>query len=157
PDSYGMPLVKRYVDVAQEDLDGFSTNPVVFFRFSHPYNKESVQCPMNGPCTVKIVNITKGSPGYDDKGGLERKTTKNHVSNDTCPHCLAVRRSVGSPLLPNTTYAAIITKGIQSEDGGNFARGADFGAMLGSSAPSDADMKAAYEAYAPLRAWISDT
>ena len=27
PDSYGLPMVERYLDVAQEDLTGFSTNP----------------------------------------------------------------------------------------------------------------------------------
>jgi pimeloyl-ACP methyl ester carboxylesterase len=157
PNSFGLPIVARYVDVAQTDLDGFSTNPVVSFRFSHAYDQKSVQCVEGGECTIRIVDITKTSPDYNSKASLEWKTTENKVTNYVCPHWLALRRPVGSPLKPNTTYAAVITNGIQPVGGGSFARGADFAAMLAPSAPDDTDLKAAYDAYAPLRAWIADT
>src|SRR5262249_11027416 len=45
---------------------------------------------------------------------------------------------------------------IRPEDGDSYDRGADFDAMLGSGAPSDANLRDAYDAYAPLRAWITD-
>ncbi len=158
PASLNLPYVERYVQVAQQDLDGFSTNPVVFFRFSQPYDFGSVECKDPGPCSVRIVDITPSSPDYDAKGSIEWKTTTGPLSHYICPHWLALHRPAGDPLLPHTTYAAIITNDIVPSAGGSYARGQDFDAMLASSAPSgDAELKAAYDAYAPLRAWIDDT
>jgi pimeloyl-ACP methyl ester carboxylesterase len=151
-----LPYVERYVSVAQEDLDGFSTNPVVFFRFSQPYDFGTVDCKDAGLCSIRIVDITKASPEYDTKASLEWKTTKGPLSNYICPHWLALRRPAGSPLRPNTTYAAILTNDIRPEAGGSYARGKDFAAMLASSQPSDDALKSAWDAYAPLRAWIAD-
>jgi pimeloyl-ACP methyl ester carboxylesterase len=156
PDSYGLPIVQRYIDVAGEDLDGFSTNPVVFFRFSHPYDGHTVECTTPGPCSIKIVDITPASPTYGNQISTDWRTTEGDISNYICPHFLAVRGQAGTVLRPSTTYAAIITTGIHNSDGGSFARGKDFAAMLAPSAPSDADLKAAYKAYEPLRAWIAD-
>ncbi|MFI5306989.1 MAG: hypothetical protein ACHQ53_06545 [Polyangiales bacterium] len=157
PASFGLPYIERYVSVANEDLDGFSTNPVVFFRFSQPYDFSTVDCKDTGLCSIRIVDITKASPEYDTKASLEWKTTKGPLSNYICPHWLALRRPAGSPLRPSTTYAAILTTDIRPEAGGTFARGKDFEAMLADSAPSgDDELKAAWDAYAPLRAWITD-
>lgn len=152
PDEYGLPFVGRYLDLSSEDLDGFSTNPVIYFRFSHPFQFQSVSG--DG---VRIVDITPGSPGYDQDASIEWKVTTGRLSNYICPHWLALRRPVGNPLRPKTTYAAIVKTSIKPEDGGNFARGTDFSAMLGSSAPSDSALAKAYAAYAPLRAWIGNT
>ncbi|MGD8862472.1 MAG: hypothetical protein PVI30_20845, partial [Myxococcales bacterium] len=44
-----------------------------------------------------------------------------------------------------------------TDNDSTFARGADFGAMLGSSEPNDPDLSAAWEKYQPLRDWIDDT
>jgi hypothetical protein len=163
PDSFNLPFVERYIGVAEEDLTGFSTNPVIFFRFSHAYDFGSVQEPN---LNLKIVDITPGSPEYDTDFNVEWKVTSGPLSNYICPHWLAFRRPVGWPLLPGTTYAAIITDGIKvcgededgnCADGGDFARGADFAAMLGAAAPSDPDVRAAWETYEPLREWIADS
>lgn len=155
PASFNLPYVQRAAEVADADLDGFSTNPVVFFRFSHPYDFATVACDDAGPCAVRIVDITKTSPDYGNKASIEWKTTKGPLSNYICPHWLALRRPVGTPLRPHTTYAAIITKDIRSESG-DYARAPDFETMLAGGAPSDAELKAAYDAYAPLRAFITD-
>jgi pimeloyl-ACP methyl ester carboxylesterase len=164
PDSFSLPFVSRYVDVAQEDIDGFSTNPVVYFRFSHPYDFATIDKPA---LNVKIVDITPDSPEYDTEASIEWKTTSGNLSNYICPHWLGLRRPVGSPLRPATTYAAIITTGIKpcgekDEDGKctseeEYARGEDFAAMLGGSQPSEAELRAAWQKYAPLREWIADT
>ena len=45
PESFNMPFVSRYVDVAQEDLSGFSTNPVIYFRFSHAFDVTTIDAP----------------------------------------------------------------------------------------------------------------
>lgn len=152
PDDFGLPFVGRYMDLSSEDLEGFSTNPVVFFRFSHAYSFSTI----TGE-TVRIVDITPDSPSYDQDASIEWKNTEGRLSNYICPHLFAVRRPVGSPLRPNTTYAAVLTTGVKPKDGGNFARGADFGAMLASATPGDALLAKAHAAYEPLRAWIADT
>lgn len=162
PSDLGLPFVERYVDASSEDLDGFSTNPVVFFRFSEAYDFRSV----TGD-SVRIVNITQGSPDYDQPASIEWKNTEGRVSNYVCPHWLAMRRPIGEPLRPGTTYAAIVTTGLRNcpekDDEENcintsgFSRSPDLSALLSSSAPSDSDLDDAYTAYAPLRAWIRDT
>jgi dienelactone hydrolase len=163
PGSFNLPFVERYVDVAQEDLEGFSTNPVAYFRFSHPYDFTTINEP---DLHVKIVDITPESPEYDTEASIEWKTTSGDLSNYICPHWLAIRRPVGTPLRPGTTYAAIVTTGIKpcgekDEEGrctsdSDYERGADFAAMLGSSEPADPELAAAWEKYEPLRDWIDD-
>jgi pimeloyl-ACP methyl ester carboxylesterase len=158
PDSYGLPMVKRYLDVAGEDLSGFSTSPIVQFRFSHQYDEATTKCVELGTCdNMKIVDVTKSSPEYNTKASMEWKTTTGNASNYICPVWLALHRPVDSPLRPGTTYAAVLTTGITPKGGGTFDRGADFDAMLADSAPGDADLKAAWEQYKPLRDWIADT
>lgn len=152
PDDFGLPFMGRYMDLSSEDLEGFSTNPVMFFRFSHPFSFNSV----TGD-SVRIIDITPGSPTYDKDASIEWRNTEGRLSNYICPHFLAVRRPIGSPLRPGTTYAAVLTTGVTPKDGGSFARGADFSAMLGASAPSDSVLASAYPAYQPLRDWIADT
>jgi len=164
PESFSLPFVERYVDVAQEDIDGFSTNPVIYFRFSHPYDFGTINEP---DLNVRIVDITPDSPDYDTEASIEWKTTSGNLSNYICPHWLALRRPVGTPLRAGTTYAAIITTGIKpcgERDDDNrctsdsdYERGADFAAMLGGSEPGDPVLAAAWEKYAPLREWIDDS
>jgi pimeloyl-ACP methyl ester carboxylesterase len=152
PDDFGLPFVARYMDLSSEDLEGFSTNPVIYFRFSHSFSFGSV----TGE-TVRIVNITPDSPDYDAPASIEWRVTEGRLSNYVCPHFLAMRRPIGTPLRPGTTYAAIVTTGVVPQDGGSFARGGDFSAMLAPSAPSDSVLAKAYPAYQPLRDWIADT
>jgi pimeloyl-ACP methyl ester carboxylesterase len=164
PASFSLPFVSRYVQVAAEDLDGFSTNPVALFRFSHEYDFGSVGSDCSG---VKIVDITPGSSTYGEASPVECRTTSGDLSNYICPHWLGVRPLLGFPLKPGTTYAAIVTSAVvpcgerdsqrRCTGGGNFARGEDFAAMLASSAPSDGVMRDAWDAYAPLRTWIDDS
>jgi pimeloyl-ACP methyl ester carboxylesterase len=156
PEDLGIPFVNRYVDVAAEDLDGYSTNAVAIFRFSHKYDGKTVSGD-SGKQTVRIVNITKGTPEYNMDGGLQWKTTVNKVSRYVCPHFVALARPLGNPLLPNTTYAAIITTGVKPTDGGEFERSDDFVALLSDDEPDDGVVADAWEKYAPLRAWLDDS
>lgn len=152
PDDFGLPFMGHYMDLSSEDLEGFSPNPVVYFRFSHPFSFNSVT-----GNSVRIVDITPGSPTYDKDASIEWRNTEGRLSNYICPHFLAMRRPIGSPLRPGTTYAAVITTGIVPKDGGSFARGADFSAMLNGGTPSDSVLAKAHPAYQPLRDWIADT
>ncbi len=145
-------IIDRYLRASEEDLDGFSVNPVVYFRFSHPYDWDSVGGQM------RIVDITPGSPTYGNEHSLAWLTTAGPISKYICENWLAVRTPHGGPLRPRTTYAIVLGTGItpNPDVGGTFARSSDFDAMLASSPPSDAALTDAWDAYAPLRAWIGD-
>jgi hypothetical protein len=157
PSDLGVPLVERFVQAAGDSLTGFATNPVIFFRFSEAYDSSTTS--LSGT-TLRIIDITKSSPEYDRPSSLEWGP-QGVESNYICGKWLAMRpiarRHLAAPLRSNTTYAAIVTRGVKPKDGGSFVRSADFDAMLAAQPPGDAVLAAAYTAYAPLREWLTDT
>lgn len=152
PDSTGFPLLKRYLEASEQDLDGFSTNAVVFFRFSHEFEFDSVNAD-----TVELIDITPGSPTYDRDEPLLWKTTRGKLSSHICPHWLAMRRPPGTVLRPHTTYAALVTTGVVRTTGGPFRRSADLDRLLSDASPADSNLTHAHQVYAPLRAWLAET
>ncbi len=147
-------VIDRYLRASEEDLDGFSTNPVVFFRFSKPYDWDTI----GG--TLRIVDITPASPDYDHDTGISWLTTGGAITRYICPNWLALRPPHGEPLRPQTTYVALVTKGVKATSdagGATFAPDADLTALLSSSMPTDARLSGAWNAYAPLRAWLTDS
>ncbi len=143
-------VIGRYVEASEEDLDGFATNPVVLFRFSKPYDWGTISG------NVQLVNITAASSQYNQSSGASWLTTAGSLSKYVCEDWLAVRTPHGSPLLPATTYALVLSNGITPEDGGTFARDSDLTALLDGTAPSNSQLQDGWNAYAPLRTWISD-
>ena len=132
-----------------EKLKGFSTNPVVVFRFSKALRVSDLS-----GTTLRIVDITDNSPEYGNRASVAWGPSERR-SNYVCTHWLGIHRPADSPLRSNTTYAAIITKGVHTNTGSDFARSPDLDAMLGSDRPSQAKLAAAWEKYAPLRAYLS--
>ena len=159
PESIGPPFINRYAEVAQEDLDGFSTNAVAILRFSHAYDFGTVgpDNPMTAAndATIRLINITPGTDGYGEEEGIAWKETRGNLSAYVCPHWVGIARPLGNPFLPNTTYAAIVTTGVKTEDGDDFERDDDFEAMLGSE-PGESVLADAWASYKPLRDWIED-
>ena len=145
-------IIDRYLRASEEDLRGFSVSPTIYFRFSHPYDWDTVGGNM------RVVDVTPGSPDYGRETALAWLTTAGPISKYICPNWLALRAPHGVPLRPGTTYAAMLLGGIRPNPdvGGTFARATDLDALLGASAPSDATLAEAYADYAPLRAWLAD-
>ena len=143
-------LLGRYVGAAQADLDGFATNFVSYFRFSRPYDGAT----LGG--RFQIVDITPSSPTYAQAdGNYGQLTTFGKVSNYICNDWIGIRSGHGAPLRPATTYAVILTTGITDTSGNMFRRDDDFAAMLSSTAPTDAALMHAWDAHAPLRAYLA--
>jgi hypothetical protein len=141
-------VLGRHIEAAEEDLDGFATNPVIYFRFSRPFDGGSI----GG--RVRWVDITPGSPTYGQDRGLGWITTFGPITRYICPDWVAFRSGHGAPLLPGTTYAMILQRGVTAaEGGGEFARDGDLDALLSDSPPSEAALMHAWDAYAPLRAF----
>lgn len=145
-----VPIIQRYLD-AMSEMNGFSTNPVMFFRFSKAYDWDDVRG------NVLIVDVTATSPTYGQTVPLHWFTTAGQVSKYLCPNWLAFAPGVGTPLLPGTTYAAVVKTGIRSSDNQSFMRDNDLNALLGSTVPGNADLASAHTKYAPLRAWLADS
>jgi len=147
PDDLTPATAARYL-AESKNLDGFALNPVVFFRFSKPVRSADLSLD-----TLRIVDITPGSPEYGQKASIAWGPTKRR-SNYICPNWIGVHRPAGSPLRAGTTYAALITKSVRDEDGMSYARTDDFNAILGDARPSDGTLASAWERYAPLRAYL---
>jgi hypothetical protein len=149
PDELTPQTAARYLAESAK-LDGFGTNPVVFFRFSKPLRNMDLSLD-----TLRIVDITPNSPEYGRKASIAWGPTKRR-SNYICPNWIGIHRPVGSPLRPGTTYAAIVTKGVRTDDSGeNFERSSDLESMLSDSRPSDSTLGSAWDKYAPLRAYLN--
>lgn len=146
-------IMDRYLRAAEQDLDGFATNPVIYFRFSSPYRWESVG---GDPSSIALVDITPGSPTYGDVSSLAWLTTFGPLGEYICPDWIAMRRPVGQPLRPGTTYAAYLTTGVTPSAGGTYARSTELDMLLGATAPSEPRLARAHAAYAPFRAWLAD-
>jgi hypothetical protein len=138
-----------YID-AVGTLDGFSTNPVVLFRFSKAIDPND----RNGD-TLRLVDVTPSSPEYGQAASIQWSPS-DLSSHYICPHWFGLSRPLGSPLRPNTTYAALITTGVHPKDGGDFARSPDLTALLQPDAPRDSTLAAAWTSYAPLRRFLTD-
>jgi hypothetical protein len=147
PDDLTPATAARYL-TESKTLDGFALNPVVYFRFSKAVRSADLSLD-----TLRIVDITPGSPEYGQKASIAWGPTKRR-SNYICANWIGVHRPVGSPLRAGTTYAALITTGVRNDDGAAFARSDDFDAMLSDSRPSDSTLASAWERYAPLRAYL---
>lgn len=136
-------FVGAYVN-AIKDLDGFATNPVVYFRFSEPYDGAS-------EATVWLFNVDPDSPEYGQSHARLLGTSQGRVTAYVCENWLNVRTGPGAPLAPGTTYAVVLTRGITPKAGDAFRRDADLAALLAESKPEDRELFAAHAAYAPLR------
>jgi len=150
PTVLNVPIIQRYLD-AVEGETGFSTNPVVFFRFSQEFDWD------NARGALVLVDITESSPTYGQTVGLHWLTTGGRVSKYLCSNWLAFAPGVGTTLRPGTTYAALLKTSIKTKGGASFARSNDLNALLSSNAPGNADLAAAHTLYAPLRSWLADS
>lgn len=142
----GFDLVDRYARAAEQELDGFGTNVVAYFRFSaSPTLDSGVWL-----SSIRIVDLENGAAtpaiSYTVNTGRTRYICENFATVTSPP---------GWPLRPGRTYATIITTQLTTGDSRAFQRDADFLAMLSATAPTDARLTRAYAAYAPLRTYLT--
>ncbi len=138
-------------------FDGFGPNQSVFFRTSHRIDFETVAMGLPGDGTASIVDITPGDPNFGVRAsaGWQSHTGRRQY---ICNNWFELHPTTGRPLKPGHTYAALLTTGIRKR-GTNIgaARDPDFDALLSETAPDDARLQYAWEAYQPLRDYIDTT
>ncbi|MCB9629062.1 MAG: hypothetical protein H6725_16950 [Sandaracinaceae bacterium] len=143
--------IDRYLRASEADLDGFSLNPVVFFRFSRAYDWDST----GG--AIHFVNVDPASPEFGATHPAAWLNTFGPISKYICQDWLGLRTLHGAPLLPGTTYAVILDTSLlpAAAVGGTFQRSADLDALLGDTRPTDVHLGPAWDRYAPLRAFLA--
>jgi predicted esterase len=154
----GFDVVKTYIDAISAGQVGFGLNHATFLRTSASPDFDTINANGDAP-TLYMMNISPDSPGYNTKPVVSWQAVGGSGSDARyiCRNWLAVRPVWGRPLAPATTYAAVMTTGVKAgAEGKALAQDEDFKAMLATSAPAAAHMKRAWDAYAPLRAWIAD-
>lgn len=154
----GYDLVKRFVDAIEDELGGFSTVGSAIFRVSRPLTFGSLVAGKGPADTMLLVDITPGSPDYGTRMPVSWSAVSGKGSGGSyvCDNWIALRTLWVRPLRQGNTYAAVLRKGIEADDGTAFEPDADFGVVTGSTKPSDGTLAAAWGAYAPLRAWAAD-
>jgi len=162
PGALGFDIVARVIDAMQKDLDGFGTNPVVFFRFSHAMDLSTIKSGgAQDGASLWLVDITG-----EMAGGYGKPISVSWVANTgrglyICQNYVGIYVPWARPLASNRTYAVILTDDIKAEaleDGGtprDFTRSPDFEAMLADTKPEGNDMVAAWQAYEPLRLFLA--
>lgn len=144
-DLLGYDIVQRYVDAVESARDGWGMYQNVYFRFSGELDFDS----LDG--NVHIVDLTSGN-GTEFSYFYSVGRTKY-----MCASRLAVSRGKGRVWEADHTYAVYLDVGVKAEGGGTITRSDDLIALLdGSGMPTDPDVAAHYEKYAPFRQYLLD-
>ncbi|MEO0325222.1 MAG: hypothetical protein AAF447_19855 [Myxococcota bacterium] len=145
-------LIDDYLEAASEDLDGFGRNPVAYFRFSRPAAADS----FNGN-SVRIIDVDASGPSFGQEVARAWLVTTGpaQLTRYLCPNWVGVRSQHGRPLAPGRSYAVLLTREVRGTEGESFQPDADFTATLGATRPGDPELALAWDAHAPLRAYLA--
>lgn len=148
----GGDIVDLYLENVS-GIDGFSTNPTIYFRTSNILEFDSVTGDDEN-ATLHLYNIDPDSPDYGRRLSMGWFIQPNQ-QKFICDNSIQVRPSWAAPLEHGTTYAAWVTDGVRDRSGQALQASEDFVAMLGDSAPGGA-LDNAWGAYQPLRDFFDD-
>jgi hypothetical protein len=163
PDLSGFPLpgsdvlgfdpVARTVDALERSARGWGAYPTVIFRFSGPILFSSL-APSSGPSRMRWIDVTPGAVELGADAGW-RAVYDASRTKYICPCWLALRRHIGSPLLPGHTYAVWLTTEAHAENGTAIERPPELASLLAPAAPTDPVLAAVYDRYGPLRSYLA--
>jgi hypothetical protein len=168
PPSYAVPadLVGAYVSAINSSQTDFGPNQTVFMRFSQWPLKCEAGCAANNSCAagcfgtgepeqiIYVVDIT--DPANDAFSPIWYGWVASSGQTPyLCPNWLAVVPQYRSGWVPGHTYTVFVHSRLRGKDGDAMVQDADFAALLSTTAPSEAVALSAWNAYAPLRAWLA--
>lgn len=151
---FGGELLDNYITALQERGTGFSTNPTIYFR-SNQIIDGATLIGDGDNASIFFRNIDLDSPNYGNALSFAWFVQPN-PAKFICQNYIAARPSWASPLEHGTTYAVWVNDGVRAGNSQTAQRATDFDAVLGEARPSDARQGAAWDAYAPLRAFYED-
>lgn len=146
-------IVKTLIEQLESDIKGFGPHQAVFFRFNEFPDPSSIRIDGDDP-VLYLVNIDSDSEDFGRHHGLSWSATDGRGSF-ICNNWLALRAPWSQPLEHGTTYAAIITDAIRGRNGETPAQAADFSAVISGTEPADPELALAWQAYAPLRTFLT--
>jgi hypothetical protein len=145
----GFDVVDRWLRDLEATVDGFSTFPTVFFRFSATVD---IGGTLKAKGAVQFIDITNAAKPV--ALGFEWVANTNRGAY-ICDNWVGVKPPAGQPLTPGHTYAVVIASTVKDMNGAAVQSSTDLQALLAASAPSDATLATAWNQYAPLRAWAA--
>jgi len=154
PDLSGFPspgdgtAVDSLVDAVSSGATGWGTNPTVYFRFSRAHDLSTVTTD-----AIRWVSLDEDAPDYGDRSGFQF-FTRNARGKYICQNWLAVGVYDGRPLEEGHTYAVWVTKSVKDDAGDTAVRDDGMKVMLQDERPTDVTLARAWDAYAPLRAYL---
>ncbi|MBI3178975.1 MAG: hypothetical protein HYZ27_04900, partial [Deltaproteobacteria bacterium] len=158
-------LLGRYVQAIEAEQNGFGPNQSVFLRFSDRPLFCASGCDTAGNCAPGCMGRGEPAPSVylvDITASSYRFTPINYrwfASTGSTPYMcgpyVAVVPGSATPWEPGHTYAVFVHSRILSASNQPMVQAADFAAMLGTSAPADLRLNAAWAAYSPLRGWLA--
>lgn len=120
PNPDGSDLVEAYLDLAETEVDGFSTAAPVWLLFDGPLGRTSLptdpEAFLSPEAPLQLVDVTPGSPEYGLRRPLRWElwtTPGKFVAANT----LAVAPAWGFPLREATTYALVVTDDVKDAAG----------------------------------------
>ena len=149
PGLLGFDLVARYIDDLEATVDGFSSYPTVYFRFSAPVD---IYKTLKAPNAVRFVDITDPQNGVDQGLGWVATTDRNAY---ICNNWMGLRPPMGQALVAGHTYAVVLASSVLDSNGKAILPPTDLVALLGATTPADAALAPQWPKYAPLRAWLT--
>lgn len=156
PGLLGVDMVAAYVDAVESDTRGWSTNPVVYFRFSGAISIDSLETPEGEQRRVFIADVDAlPADNAVAPPSLSTHYSIGSGSNYICDDWFALR-TPRDTLVPGHRYVAWITTDARTREGNNpIARSPQFEAMLEQTQPTgDAVLADAYDDFAPLREFL---
>lgn len=149
----GFDIVKTYLDAIESQQEGFGLNQAVYLRFSGRIDFDLLDA-RSEDASHYLMDITPDSDEYNERQPIFWQANSAR-GRYICNNWMSVRPSWGRPLNPNTTYAVLITDVVRGEDGAELTQDEDFAKMLSEDRPNP-DLIDAWNAYAPLRAYLAD-
>lgn len=149
----GVPTVQAVLDGVSGETRGWGLNPTVYFRFSRPQDTSTLTALVDG-ATIRWASLDPDAADYGERGSLRFYTTTIR-GRYICQNWLAVSTFEGEPLLPDTTYAVWVTRGVRSRDGLELSRDDGFKVMLQDTRPTDLGLAQAWDRYQPLRDYLA--
>ena len=145
----GYDLVQRWITDLQNTVDGFSTYPTVFFRFSAPVD---IGGTLKAKNALQFLDLTDPTTPVQLGYSWVATTARNMY---ICNNWMAVRPQQGQPLTPGHTYAVVIASTVLDSMSKPISVSPDLTALLGATMPSDTELMGQWSKYAPLRGWLS--
>ena len=147
-------VIKTLMLQIEADTPAFGPHQAVFFRFNEFPDPSSIAITGDDP-VLYMVNIDPESSNYGRRTSLAWSATDGRGSF-ICHNWLAVRPLWSQPFDHGGIYATVITNGIRGRNGETPAQTEDFTAVISGAEPTDPDLRQAWEAYAPLRDFMTD-